>query len=879
MTQPYFIPFILKSLSIGSLVIALVVVWHITQEVPELATISEEHHPTIKTIDSPVPSKPIQGPDERILWQLFNAGKLTPLQELITQWQKQFSSWHPPVKLLSLMHVKNQPRSVTSPSQDQHALNQSLQSNNIDQIISLILSQPNQHCSQRLQLWDNNSIFHHLKSQSDKLKLLTATIKRCKSSQDRLNLIQNAQSHLDTLHFNHLIQNIRPLFHNPDDLYRIETMQYWNNRYFLSQSITENNTSNIKQILPLLTPLIKKHKDVAVANQLGWYFLKHNRTASINWFRNALNWQPQHIESAIGLVQALLDNQQHTQALNLALQYSKQPKMQPLLASLLLAQAQKSYDQHDYQKSLNSLQQARLYLSDQRSANELNAWLLWKMRDSQKALQMAAQDQPQSEGMQKLIGIIYLKKAWQLLDQENYTQAQTSLDRAILYSGVTPESDKLSAWLDYKQTPQKYSYPELFAHKEFLAANQYAPAPLIAPDITPNVQLLKNIDSAFIEAGTLYRSKSGDTGTSRLDIKEIPLVGGRYVFAKSHEFSLHVFRSELYSGRVSEQDCRSLGSIGLAPNSNQLKPCFSPFTNSLSNGLYTQLNYHLSGKLSPYFSIGSTPTDGVLNPTITWNIGFRKHSERGFWEIEGFSEPVRQSILSYTGMKDPYSDEKWGRVSSTGLKATALVELNQHWNIYSQSKAAFLSGTKVADNMDISQSISFSYNFHLKHFDYFTLGPSASIQHYNKNLSHFTLGHGGYFSPQLFYNIGASLNFLTEEGKSFIIKGQASAGFQSFTEAQSSYFPTNSSLQNLAEKNLQNNGIYSKNSELGATFDLELKGAWLLSSNIQIAGGGGFRQTGNYSDYFFAANIRYYFNNRSATFSTDIPDFSFKQLF
>jgi hypothetical protein len=879
MTRPYFIPFILKSLSIGSLVIALAVVWHFTQRVPELATISEKNPPTTKTIESSVPSRSIHGPDERILWQLFNAGKLTSLQKLIAQWQKQFSNWQPPVKLLSLMHVKNQSRLVSNPIQEHHALNQSLRSKNIDQIISLILSQPNQQCSQLLQLWDNNSIFHHLKSQADKLKLLTATIRLCKSSQDRLNLIQSAQSYLDTPHFNHLIQAILPLFHNPDDLYRIETIQYYKNRYFLSQSMTENNASNIKLLLPLLSSLIKKHKDVAVANQLGWYFLKHDRAASINWFRNALNWQPQHIESAIGLIQALHDNQQNTQALNLALQYSKNPKIQPLLANLLLAQAQKLYDEQDYQKSLDSLQQARLYLSEQRPANELNAWLLWKMGRSQKALQMAAQDQPQSEGMQKLMGIIYLKKAWQLLDQENYTQAQASLDRAIVYSGATPESDKLSAWLDYKQIPQKYSYPELFAYKEFLAANQFAPAPLITPDITPNVQLLKNIDSAFIEAGTLYRSKSGDTGTSRLEIKEIPLIGGRYVFAKSHEFSLHAFRSELYSGRVSEQDCRSIGSIGLTPNSNQLKPCFSPFTNSLSNGLYTQLNYHLSGRFSPYFSIGSTPTDGILNPTLTWTLGFRKHSKRGFWEIEGFSEPIRQSILSYTGMKDPYSHEQWGRVSSTGLKATALVELSQHWNIYSQSKAAFLSGTKVADNMDISQSISFGYNFHLKHFDYFTLGPSGSIQHYNKNLSHFTLGHGGYFSPQLFYNIGASLNFLTEEGKSFIIKGLASAGVQSFTESQSSYFPTNSSLQNLAEKNLQNNGIYSKNSELGATFDLELKGAWLLSSNIQIAGGGGFRKTGNYSDYFFAANIRYYFNNRSATFSTDIPDFSFKQLF
>ncbi len=885
MTRPAFTPFILKLLSIGSFMIAVASIWLISQEQPllpkqEQVTINiASKTKTPASLSKPKFDKTTQTPDERILWQLFNSNKLTLLQSTISQWQKQFPKWSPPIQLLTLIHKKQPPSSIANRQPIGHAWNPLLLNSDINQVISLVLSQPSQHCDQLQQLWSGKNIYHYLDSQADKLNLLTAAIHRCKSGKDRLNLVQSAQSYLDITHFNRLIQSIQPLFHKAKDIQRIANIHYRYNRYSLSQSITKHNISIIEQLLPQLTSAIKQRKDVAIANQLGWYFFKQNRTISINWFSAALTWQPRHLDSAIGLVQALYDNHQNTQALDLARHFSDHPRMQPLLASLLLAQAQELYDQHDYQNSLNVLQQARLYLADPRPADELNAWLLWQMSDLQKALQLAKRYQPQSKGMRELTGLIYYKKAWQQMDQKHYTQAEASLNLAQSYSGETPEGNELKAWLDYKQSPKKYSFPELFAYKEFLAAKQYAPAPSIAASITPSAHLLQNIDSTFIETGILYRSRSGSAGTSRLEIKELPLIGSRYVFSNTHEFSIHGFRSELYSGQVSKQDCRSIGSIGLVANNTQMKPCFSPFKNSLSNGLYAQINYQHAGKFNPYFSIGSTPMNGILGPSITWNIGFKQHGDHGFWQLEGFSNPVRQSILSYTGMQDPYSHEKWGRVMSTGLLATTLIQLNQDWSLYSESKGAFLGGTKVANNLNLSQSISLAYNFYFKHFDYFSLGPHASIQHYKKNLSHFTLGHGGYFSPQLLYNIGASLNFLTKEGKPFILKGQASAGFQSFTEEQSLYFPTNSTLQSLAEQNLQNQGIYSKNSQLGAAFDLELKGAWLLTPNIQIAGGGGFQQIGNYSDYFFAANIRYYFKGRVATFSTDIPRFTFKQLF
>lgn len=129
MTRPAFTPFILKLLSIGSFMIAVATIWHITQEQPLLP---KQEQVTIniasKTKTPASPSKlkfdkTTQAPDERILWQLFNSNKLTLLQSTISQWQKQFPKWSPPIQLLTLIHKKQPPSSIANRQPIGHAWN------------------------------------------------------------------------------------------------------------------------------------------------------------------------------------------------------------------------------------------------------------------------------------------------------------------------------------------------------------------------------------------------------------------------------------------------------------------------------------------------------------------------------------------------------------------------------------------------------------------------------------------------------------------------------------------------------------------------------------------------------------------------------------
>lgn len=135
-------------------------------------------------------------------------------------------------------------------------------------------------------------------------------------------------------------------------------------------------------------------------------------------------------------------------------------------------------------------------------------------------------------------------------------------------------------------------------------------------------------------------------------------------------------------------------------------------------------------------------------------------------------------------------------------------------------------------------------------------------EHYEKNLSHFTLGHGGYFSPEHYVNAGLGVNFLTEEGRSFVIKGRAVVGAQMIDEAGAPWFPLIDPSR----------GSYASNEQVGEALDFELKGVWLAASNLQIGAGAAMRRTNNFEDYSGGLFIRYFFDDRKASYSTDIPD-------
>jgi len=425
---------------------------------------------------------------------------------------------------------------------------------------------------------------------------------------------------------------------------------------------------------------------------------------------------------------------------------------------------------------------------------------------------------------------------------------------------------------------------------------------LYAESLDPGrIDALHHVDSAYLELGGLFRHKSGDRGMDRLALWRAPSLEATTVVDKVHALSLTVSQIGLDSGRPKacapigslpvQLSCTTSGAEVVARNDTLSVRTGSGLgrraTDHLSGSQGFELSYRRDGWTRPFLSIGITPTNGVVDPRLTFRLGLRQELDAGHWQLQFLSQPVRDSILSYTGIVDPYGGTKWGRVLRTGLEGHYFRPLGGRWSVYTRLQGAVLEGKAVKQNWSLMASAGLGYELALAGFDYFSVGPGLSYQHYDNNQNHFTLGHGGYFSPQQFVNLGPAVDFLTTEGRPFVIRGRLAVGLQYYREDESPWFAQGLDGISGPDTRIDLDGktvfagtpIYPDNDDLGPSYQVEMKGAWLFHPHWQLGGGFALRKTNGYEDYSIGAFLRLYFDRRHAVFSSDIPGPLFESVY
>jgi hypothetical protein len=299
-------------------------------------------------------------------------------------------------------------------------------------------------------------------------------------------------------------------------------------------------------------------------------------------------------------------------------------------------------------------------------------------------------------------------------------------------------------------------------------------------------------------------------------------------------------------------------------------------TTRLRNGVEPHLSWRREGWLSFYAGIGLTPSNAEVGSAPIGNLGLVQQHERGNWRAEIFSQPVRESILSYTGIIDPYTGEAWGRVRRSGVAIGGYSALGERWGASGGIQVMHLGGERVADNQAFTLNLSLARDLKLPGFDYFSVGPDFSYETYRKNLSHFTLGHGGYFSPDRLISLGVSGHLLTAEARQYIIKGDANVGVYDKSEAASPCFPLGGAP--LPLNPACQNGYAAANAR-GVYYSAEVMAVRRLSDHMQLGGGLIFRRNPQYQDKAAMLFVRYVFSPRGVVMSSDLPTELFHSLF
>lgn len=150
---------------------------------------------------------------------------------------------------------------------------------------------------------------------------------------------------------------------------------------------------------------------------------------------------------------------------------------------------------------------------------------------------------------------------------------------------------------------------------------------------------------------------------------------------------------------------------------------------------------------------GVSPVGGALAPVPNGGIFYKP----GKFFLEVKSVPVENTLLSYSGLDDPYSEEAWGRVSDSGAKiGIDTTVFGLFFNI--AGMASFLWGENTEDNFYYGGEAALGKYLAFQN-SALSVGVFGAYKVYDNNQNWYSFGHGGYFSPQEFAVGGPFVNY------------------------------------------------------------------------------------------------------------------------
>ena len=257
--------------------------------------------------------------------------------------------------------------------------------------------------------------------------------------------------------------------------------------------------------------------------------------------------------------------------------------------------------------------------------------------------------------------------------------------------------------------------------------------------------------------------------------------------------------------------------------------------------------------------IGTTPLGQDLSTLVGGVQWSPKLTDYLTLMFKGERRAVTDSLLSYVGMKDAYSGKTWGRVTKNG----GSVQLG-----YDDGDAGFyVNGggySYIGENVASNTSMNAGAGVYLRpyHDDFRALqtGLNVSWMDFSKNLSYYTYGQGGYFSPQNYVSVSLPVDF-SQKIDNWKLNVGGSVGYQSYSQDSSDYFPTSGEAQDLL-KDLYDLGYardyrYGGSSESGVGYTVRAGVDYNVNKDMTIGGKVGYDTFGNYNESTAGLYFRY----------------------
>ncbi|MCW3480510.1 cellulose synthase subunit BcsC-related outer membrane protein [Neisseriaceae bacterium JH1-16] len=257
------------------------------------------------------------------------------------------------------------------------------------------------------------------------------------------------------------------------------------------------------------------------------------------------------------------------------------------------------------------------------------------------------------------------------------------------------------------------------------------------------------------------------------------------------------------------------------------------------------------------FDIGSTPIGFPVQDVVG---GVKHYGKLGLlnYNVDVSRRALTSSVLTYAGTKDPVTGQIWGGVRATGAGFGLGYDQGKAIGVWSNFGYHKLTGENVADNTRLTAMGGVYWRVLNQPTQRVTVGLNSINFWYDKNLSEFTFGQGGYYSPQRYNSLSLPVSYAgRNERWSYLVR--ASVSMSNSSEKDELYFP----LQAAGDKNPTFSGSsgWGSGASLGGAFEYQMAPKWVLGGRFDL----------EYSQYYQPSRLGMYLRYSFAPPANPLP--------
>lgn len=268
----------------------------------------------------------------------------------------------------------------------------------------------------------------------------------------------------------------------------------------------------------------------------------------------------------------------------------------------------------------------------------------------------------------------------------------------------------------------------------------------------------RNSPTVTVQQDYGWRDNDGAKGISDLTTSttmvhaQMP-VGDGLGFARVEQVGL---RAASFDTDANDQHHEAFGTCSFrGRNAAGAIPSGCPGSKETADGTTLALGWQGDGISA---DLGTSPM-GFEVQNLLGGVTFDGKTHGVGWSLTGSRRPMNNSLLSYAGAKDPRTDISWGGVTATGLTLGLSHDRGLDDGLWASLGYHWLQGKNVEDNKRWRVMGGYYYRLINRVDEELRIGATAMTWHYDRNLSGYTLGQGGYYSPQRYLSFGVPVSY------------------------------------------------------------------------------------------------------------------------